>query len=73
MEKPQEPLLITVRLSRNLQQLEELYRLIRQNPGSRQMKLCITSKLQNVVLDSAIRVDSRIILEIEKMSDVNVA
>ncbi len=73
MEKPQEPLLITVRLSRNLQQLEELYRLIRQNPGSRQMKLCITSKLQNVVLDSAIRVDSKIILEIEKMSDVNVA
>ena len=73
VEKPQEPLVITVRLSRNLQQLEELYRLIRQNPGSRQMKLCITSKLQNVVLDSAIRVDSKIILEIEKMSDVNVA
>ncbi len=73
MEKPQEPLVITVRLSRNLAQLEELYRLIRQNPGSRQMKLCITSKLQNIVLDSAIRVDNKVIPEIEKLLDVNVA
>ena len=72
-EIPQEPLVITVRLSRDLARLEELYRLIRQNPGSRQMKLCITSKLQNVVLDSAIRIDNKIIPEIEKLLDVNVA
>jgi DNA polymerase-3 subunit alpha len=72
-EVPQEPLVITVRLSRDLARLEELYRLIRQNPGSRQMKLCITSKLQNVVLDSAIRIDNKIIPEIEKLLDVNVA
>ncbi len=72
-EVPQEPLVITVRLSRDLARLEELYRLIRQNPGSRQMKLCITSKLQNVVLDSAIRIDNKIIPEIEKLMDVNVA
>ena len=73
MEKPQEPLVITVRLSRNLAQLEELYRLIRQNPGTRQMKLCITSKLQNIVLDSAIRIDNKVIPEIEKLMDINVA
>ena len=72
-EIPQEPLIVTVRLSRDLARLEELYRLIRQNPGSRQLKLCITSKLQNVVLDSAIRVDSKIIPELEKLMDVNVA
>jgi len=72
-EIPEEPLVITVRLSRDLARLEELYRLIRQNPGSRQMKLCITSKLQNVLLDSAIRVDSKIIPELEKLMDVNVA
>ncbi len=73
VEKPQEPLIITVRLSRNLSQLEELYRLIRQNPGTRQMKLCITSKLQNIVLDSAIRVDNKVIPEIQKLMDVDVA
>jgi len=72
-EVPQDPLVITVRLSRDLARLEELYRLIRQNPGSRQLKLCITSKLQNVVLDSAIRVDNKIIPELEKLMDVNVA
>ncbi len=72
-EIPEEPLIITVRLSRDLARLEELYRLIRQNPGSRQMKLCITSKLQNVVLDSAIRIDSKIIPELEKLMDINVA
>ena len=72
-EIPQEPLVVTVRLSRDLARLEELYRLIRQNPGSRQLKLCITSKLQNVVLDSAIRVDNKIIPELEKLMDVNVA
>jgi len=72
-EIPQDPLVITVRLSRDLARLEELYRLIRQNPGSRQLKLCITSKLQNVVLDSAIRVDNKIIPELEKLMDVNVA
>ncbi|PHR56203.1 MAG: DNA polymerase III subunit alpha [Arcobacter sp.] len=72
-EIPQEPLVITVRLSRDLARLEELYRLIRQNPGTRKLKLCITSKLQNVVLDSAIRVDDKIIPELEKLMDVNVA
>ena len=73
VEKPQEPLVITLRLSRDMAQLEQLYRLIRQNPGPRQMKLCITSKLQDIVLDSAIRVDNKVIAEIEKLSDVNVA
>ena len=72
-EVPQEPLIVTVRLSRDLSRLEELYRLIRQNPGTRELKLCITSKLQNVVMDSAIRVDNKIIPELEKLMDVNVA
>ncbi len=72
-EIPQEPLLVTVRLSKDLARLEELYRLIRQNPGSRELKLCITSKLQNVVLDSAIRVDNKVIPEIQKLMDVDVA
>ncbi len=72
-EIPQEPLLVTVRLSKDLARLEELYRLIRQNPGLRELKLCITSKLQNVVLDSAIRVDNKVIAEIQKLMDVDVA
>jgi len=72
-EITQEPLVNTVSISRDLARLEELYRLIRQNPGSRMLKLCITSKLQNVVLDSAIRIDNKIIPELEKLMDVNVA
>ena len=45
--------------------LENLYTLIRQNPGNRRIKLTITAKLQNVVIDSAIRVDNKIITALE--------
>ena len=64
-EVPQEPLNLAVRLDANMNVLEDLYRLIRQNPGNRQLKITIISKLQNVVIDSAIRVDSKIITALD--------
>jgi DNA polymerase-3 subunit alpha len=64
-EVPQEPLNLAVRLDDNMNILEDLYRLIRQNPGSRQLKITIISKLHNVVIDSAIRVDSKIITSLD--------
>jgi len=60
-EKPQEPLLLSIKLDENTQILEELYSMIRQNPGGRELKLIITSKLQDVVINSAIRVNNNII------------
>ncbi len=71
-EKPPEPLLLSIRLSSDTQRLEHLYQLIRRYPGRRPLKLIIISKLQNVVLESAIRVDGKIIEELEKFEDVDI-
>ena len=64
-ELPQEPLHLAIKIESDMKVLEELYTLIRQNPGSRPLKLIIASKLQNVVIDSAIRVNNNILKALE--------
>jgi DNA polymerase-3 subunit alpha len=64
-EVPMEPLSLAVRLDTDLNILDNLYSIIRQNPGNRQLKITIISKLHNVVIDSAIRVDSKIITTLD--------
>ena len=60
-EKPPEPINLAVRLDADVNILEHLYSIIRQNPGNRPLSVTIVSKLHNVVIESAIRVDSKII------------
>jgi len=60
-EKPQEPIALCIKLDSDMRVLEELYRVVRQNPGNRELKLTIVSKLQNVLIDSAIRVSSKLL------------
>ena len=60
-EKPPEPINLAVRLDADAQILEKLYSMIQQNRGNRPLKITIVSKLHNVVIDSAIRVDSKLI------------
>ncbi|MDD2267425.1 DNA polymerase III subunit alpha [Sulfuricurvum sp.] len=72
VEAPQEPLLLRIRLSENLESLEKLYTLIRRHPGRRPIKLTIVSKLCDVVIDSAIRVDNKVIEELSALEDVDV-
>ncbi len=64
-EKPPEPINLAVRLDNKMDVLENLYSIIRQNPGRRPLTVTIVSKLQNVVIESAIRVDSKIITALE--------
>ncbi len=71
-EKPQEPLNLSIRLDENMRVLEDLYVLVRKNPGSRPLKLTIVSKLQNVVIDSSIRVDNKLLLALEGNEFVDV-
>ncbi|EQB35372.1 DNA polymerase III subunit alpha [Sulfurimonas hongkongensis] len=71
-EIPEEPINLSIRLDESTTILEELYRLIRQNPGSRELKITIISKLQNVVIDSAIRVDSKIITALDGNAAVDI-
>ncbi|AFV97826.1 MULTISPECIES: DNA polymerase III subunit alpha [unclassified Sulfuricurvum] len=69
---PQEPLQLRIRLSDNLETLEKLYTLVRRHPGRREIKLTIVSKLADVVIDSAIRVDNKVIEELSALEDVDV-
>ncbi|HEX5329547.1 DNA polymerase III subunit alpha [Sulfuricurvum sp.] len=69
---PQEPLQLRIRLSDNLETLEKLYTLVRRHPGRRAIKLTIVSKLADVVIDSAIRVDNKVIEELSALEDVDV-
>nr|AOR51224.1 DNA-directed DNA polymerase [uncultured bacterium pBC1] len=69
---PQEPLQLRIRLSDNLETLEKLYTLVRRHPGRRAIKLTIVSKLADVVIDSAIRVDNKVIEELSVLEDVDV-
>ncbi len=73
VEQPPEPLMLKLHLDKNTELLEELYRLARSHPGKRPLKLMIVSRLQNIIIDSAIRVDGRIIKELERFTDVDVA
>ena len=64
-EKPQEPLVLKIRLDENMRVLEDLYDLVRQNPGHRALKITIVSKLQNVLIDSSLGVDNKIVAALE--------
>lgn len=69
---PQDPLVLRLRLSDNFEPLEKLYTLVRRHPGRREIKLVIVSKLMDVVIDSAIRVDNKVIEELSALDDVDV-
>ncbi|MDQ1245523.1 MAG: polymerase subunit alpha, partial [Campylobacterota bacterium] len=64
-EVPLEPINLAIRLDTEMRVLEDLYRIVRQNPGNRELKLTIISKLQNVVIESAIRVDGKILAALD--------
>ena len=69
---PPEPLQLRIRLSEDLESLQKLYTIVRRHPGRRPIKLTIVSKLCDVVIDSAIRVDNKVIEELSALEDVNV-
>jgi len=71
-EVPQEPIHVAIRLDENTEILDELYNLVRANPGNRELKLTIISKLQNIVIDSAIRVDSKILTALDGNEAVDI-
>jgi len=71
-EAPPEPLNLAIKLDTNMKALEELYRVVRQNPGNRPLIITIISKLHNVLIDSAIRVDTTIITALESNEHVDI-
>ncbi len=71
-QKPQEPLMLRLPINTNIDELEKIYNLIRRHPGQRELNICIVSKLQNVVLNSALRVNNDIVQKLEENQYVDV-
>jgi len=71
-EAPPEPINLSVRMAHDSMVLESLYALIRQNPGNRPLTITIVSKLHNVVIDSAIRVDTKILAALDGNNEVDI-
>ncbi|MDF1884047.1 DNA polymerase III subunit alpha [Sulfurimonas sp. SAG-AH-194-C21] len=71
-EAPPVPINLSVRLDANPTVLDSLYALINQHRGNRPLSITIVSKLHNVVIDSAIHVDSKILAALEGNANINV-
>jgi len=66
-EKPQEPLIVHIALDRDTAILEEIYHLAQEHPGKRELKICITSTLQNILIESPMRVNDAVVEKLKEM------
>ena len=65
--EPESPLNVFLDLARSEELLLEFYRIARAHPGSRKLFITLTSKLQNVVIDSKFSIHSDAINKIESL------
>jgi hypothetical protein len=73
VEKPEEPLIVRLDLDHEkMRILEELYRLAQQNPGRKQLKLRLCSKLQEVEIASPVRVNAEFAAKVRALEMVEV-
>ncbi len=72
-EKPLTPVFVKIELKDETTTLEQLHQLVQKYPGRRPLKLIISSKLQDVVIESNIRVSDAIVEELEKVVSLKVA
>ncbi|WP_331774070.1 DNA polymerase III subunit alpha [Sulfurospirillum sp. 1612] len=70
IEVEAEPKTLFIEFQKNAEILEDLYRLVRENPGNRPLKLVFSSKLQDVVFDTYFKVSDDID---EKLKEINLA
>jgi DNA polymerase-3 subunit alpha len=73
VEVAQDPKTLIIDFSEDSKILEDVYRLVRENPGNRPLKLIIASKLQDVVLDTYLKVSDEIDEKIKDIDLVKVA
>ncbi len=72
-EETPSPIFVKLPIESNEEVLEELYRLVREHPGRRPLKLILSAKLQDVVMESQIRVNDAIVEKLEKITALKVA
>jgi len=69
---PQKALVIKINYSENVDILNTLSNLMREYRGARELKVVISSKLQEIWLESNIQVSSAIVQEIEKIKEIEI-
>jgi len=72
-EKPKSPIFVKIELRDELNVLDELHQLIMKYPGRSPLKLILSSKLQDVIIESKIWVSENIVEELEKITSLKVA
>jgi DNA polymerase-3 subunit alpha len=60
-EKPLSPLELKIPLEMAEKILQDLYLKVRQNPGNRELKIRITSKLKDVIIESSLKVNNNFV------------
>ncbi len=67
------PIFVKVEIDSDTKILQELYQLVKEFPGNRPLKLILSSKLQDVVIESNICVNEMIVEKLEGISAIKVA
>jgi len=70
VETPKEPIFVKINLSHEYDILEKLYSLVKNHQGNRELKLVISSKREDVVIDIQERVNDEIIKELSKFESL---
>ena len=67
------PIFVKVEISSGVETLNALHKLVKEYPGNRPLKLILSSKLQDVVIESNISVNEMIVEKLEAITSIKVA
>lgn len=72
-EKPSEPLIVSLNVTTAIDDIEKLYMLVRAHPGSRDLHVWIKAKLQEVRIETKLRVSDEIVEKLVDLGFIDVA
>jgi DNA polymerase-3 subunit alpha len=72
-EKPSEPLIVSLNVTSAIDDLEKLYMLVRAHPGNRDLHVWIKAKLQEVRIETKLRVSDEIVEKLVELGFIDLA
>jgi DNA polymerase-3 subunit alpha len=72
-EKPSEPLIVSLNVTSAIDDLEKLYMLVRAHPGNRDLHVWIKAKLQEVRIETKLRVSDEIVDKLVELGFIDLA
>ena len=71
-QAPQPPLFLKINYSENMEMINQLNYLVQRHQGGRELKIIVTSKLQDILLESNLKVASSIEKELQKIKEIEI-